>query len=96
MDRENYVVHFRNLKFYIQQGVIITRVSRAISFNERSWLAPYINSNTEQRKKARDELEKAFWKLLNNSLFGKCSSSLSSSILLFSVSHPVTIFRENY
>lgn len=71
LDRKNYVVHIRNLQFYIRQGAVITRVSRAISFNERCWLAPYINANTEQRKRARDDLEKAFWKLLNNSLFGK-------------------------
>ena len=44
---------------------------RVIEFNQTAWPKPYIVINTELRKKAKNDFEKDFLKLLNNSLFGK-------------------------
>ena len=49
----------------------ITAVHRGISFYQSSWMEPYIRKNTELRKTAANNFEKDFFKLMNNSVFGK-------------------------
>ena len=69
--RKNYVVHYRNLRQYLEMGMKITAVHRAISFYQSPWMEPYIRKNTELRKTAANSFEKDFFKLMNNSVFGK-------------------------
>ena len=69
--RKNYVVHYRNLRQYLELGMRITAVHRGISFYQSSWMEPYITKNTELRKSASNSFEKDFFKLMNNSVFGK-------------------------
>ncbi|CAH3194264.1 unnamed protein product, partial [Porites evermanni] len=69
--RKNYVVHYRNLRQYLEMGMRITAVHRGISFYQSSWMEPYIRKNTELRKTAANSFEKDFFKLMNNSIFGK-------------------------
>ena len=69
--RKHYVVHYRNLRQYLEMGMRITAVHRGISFNQSSWMEPYIRKNTEHRKTAANSFEKDFFKLMNNSVFGK-------------------------
>ena len=69
--RKNYVVHYRNLRQYLELGMRITAVHRGISFYQSSWMEPYIRKNTELRKTATNSFEKDFFKLMNNSVFGK-------------------------
>ena len=69
--RKNYVVHSRNLRQYLEMGLKITAVHRGIMFRQSSWMEPYIRKNTELRKTAANSFEKDFFKLMNNSVFGK-------------------------
>ena len=69
--RKNYVVHFQNLRQYLEMGMRLTAVHRGISFYQSSWMEPYIRKNTELRKCASNSFEKDFFKLMNNSVFGK-------------------------
>ena len=69
--RKNYVVHYRNLRQYLEMGMRITAVHRGISFEQSPWMEPYIRKNTELRKTAANSFEKDFFKLMNNSVFGK-------------------------
>ncbi|CAH3180349.1 unnamed protein product [Porites evermanni] len=69
--RKNYVVHYRNLRQYLEMGIRLTAVHRGISFYQSSWMEPYIRKNTELRKTAANSFEKDFFKLMNNSVFGK-------------------------
>ena len=70
-DKKQYVIHYRLLKYYMQLGVQVTKVHRVISFKQSQWLKPYIEFNTEKRKQCKTDFEKDFFKLLNNSVFGK-------------------------
>ena len=64
-------MHCRNLKQYLQLGLILKKIHRILEFEQRPWMKPYIDLNTEKRKKAQDEFGKDFYKLMNNSVFEK-------------------------
>ena len=61
----------KNLKQALNHGLILKRVHRVIQFNQKAWLKPYIDMNTELRKEAKEDFEKDFLKLMNNADFGK-------------------------
>ena len=69
--RKNYDVHYRTLRQCLELGMRITAVHRGISFYQSPWMEPYIRKNTELRKTAANNFEKDFFKLMNNSVFGK-------------------------
>jgi hypothetical protein len=48
-NKYNYIVHYRMLKFYLKQGMILKKVHKIIEFKQSKWVAPYINFNTKQR-----------------------------------------------
>ena len=50
---------------------VIEIVRRVIRFMQKTWLEPYVDMNTKLTKKAKSEFEKDFFKLMNNSVFGK-------------------------
>ena len=70
-DKEKYVIYRRALKEALKHGLILKRVRRVIQFNQKAWLKPYIDRSTKLRKEAKTEFEKDFFKLMNNSVFGK-------------------------
>ena len=70
-DKDHYVVHYRNLKLYLQLGLRIKQIHNVLEFDQEPWLKPYIDFNTQKRKEAKTEFEKSFYKLLNCSVFGK-------------------------
>ena len=70
-DTKNHVVHIRLLNKALNHGLILKNVHRVIQFNQEAWLKPYIDLNTELRKQAKSDFEKHFFKLMNNSGFGK-------------------------
>ena len=70
-DKNNYVAHIRSLKQTLDHGLILKEVHKVIQFNQEVWSKEYIDMNTELRKKAKNDFEKDFFKLMNNSVFGK-------------------------
>ena len=70
-DKKKYVVHISILKQALNHGLKLKKVHRVIEFNQEAWLKKYININTELRKKASNDFEKDFFKLMNDAVFGK-------------------------
>ena len=69
--RKNYVVHYRNLKYYLRSGLILTNIHRVLKFRQKSWMKEYILFNTMKRQEAANEFEKDFFKYMCNAVFGK-------------------------
>ena len=70
-DKKNCIVHINVLKQALDHGLKLRKVHRVIEFEQEAWLKEYIDVNTELRKKATNDFEKDFVKLMNNAVFGK-------------------------
>ena len=79
-DKFNYVIHHETLKLYLSLGLKITKIHKGITFNESPWLAEYIEMNTALRTKATSNFEKDFFKLANNSVFGKTMENVRNRV----------------
>ena len=75
-DKKIYVVHIRSLKQALNHGLILKKVYGVIQINQEAWLKPYIDMNTELRKQSKNDFEKDFNKLMNNSVFGKAMENV--------------------
>ena len=80
MPKRNYIVHYRNLKFYLEMGLKLRFIHKVIEFKQSKWLAPYIDFNTNMRKEATTDFEKNLYKLMNNAVFGKMCEDLRKRI----------------
>ena len=74
--KKNYVVHIRALDQALTNGLRLERIHRAIQYDQSAWMKPYIDFNTQLRTHTTNDLEKDFFKLMNNAMFGKTMDNI--------------------
>ena len=79
-DKNNYVVHYKTLMQYLSLGMKLKKIHRGIKFIEDDFLKPYIDKNTNLRAQAKNNFEKDFFKLMNNSVFGKTMENIRNRV----------------
>ena len=74
LNKKKYVVHINSLKQALNHALKLKKLHRVIEFNQKAWLKPYIDMNTELRKVADNDFD--FCKLMNNAVFRKTMENI--------------------
>ena len=75
-NKKNYIIHIQALAQALQHGLRLDRIHRVIEFDQLPWLKTYIDINTQLRTAATNDFERNFFKLMNNSVFGKTMGNI--------------------
>ena len=75
-DRKSYLIHIQALNQVLRHGLRLHRIHRVIEFDQTPWLKFYIHLNTQLRTTATNDFKKDFFKLMNNSVFGKMMENI--------------------
>lgn len=79
-NKTRYMVHHEALKTYLKYGLRITKIHKGVMFDESPWLKSYIDMNIGTRANVKNEFEKDFFKLMNNSVFGKTMENIRKRV----------------
>ena len=71
MNKNNYMIHYINLQQCLKLGMKLKKVHRILKFKQSDWMRPYIDFNIQKRTISNNESDKKFFKLMNNSVYGK-------------------------
>ena len=75
-DKKGYVVHINALNQALKYRLKLKKLHWVIEFQKSKWMKAYIMLNTRLRKDAKNEFKKDFFKLMNNSVFGKTMENI--------------------
>ena len=92
-DKNNYTLHYLTLKLYVSLGMEVKKVHRVLKFRQSKWLKPYMELNTQKRKESRNKFEESFFKLMNNSCYGKTLESKRNRLTVQLVTNRDDVLR---
>jgi len=90
-DKSHYVTHYRNLQFYVKQGLTVTKIHRVLSFTQSRWLKPWIQLCTTQRQNAKSDFESDLAKLQANATFGKTMKQVRNRVNIRHIADPAKL-----
>ena len=79
-DKTDYVVNYRYLKLALSLGVELVKVNKVLEYSQTDFMKSYIMKNTNLRIESKNEFEKDFYKLMNNSVYGKTMENVRNRI----------------
>ena len=79
-DKIKYVVHYKNLQYYLSLGMKLVKIHTVLSFKQSNWLKKYSDFNTKKRQESPDEFSKEFYKLLNNCIYAKSIENIKKGM----------------
>ena len=71
-----YVAHHNFIRNCLKNSMVLRKIHSGIKYRESNFLSKYIDSNTKSRACAKSDFEKDFFKLMNNSVFGKTMENI--------------------
>ena len=80
MNQNSYVIHYRNLQQCLELGMKLKEIHRILKYKQKDCMKPYIDFNTQKRKKATNETDKNHFKRLNNAVYGKTMENIRKRI----------------
>ena len=93
LDKQKYVVHYRNLQLYKKHGLVVTKIHRILSFTQSAWLKPWIDLCNEQRRTAGSEFESDLAKLQANATFGKTMEQVRNRVNIRLIVDPIRLMK---
>ena len=99
-DKKKYVIDIQALNQALQHGLRLDRIDRVIEFDQSPWLKAYIDFNTQLRTAATNDFKKDFFKLMNNSVFGKTMENIKKhrniELVLTEEKYLCTVMKPNF
>ena len=62
MNKNNFVIHYRNLQQCLKSGMKLKKIHRILKFKQKDLMKPYVDFNTQKRKEATNEAHKNHFK----------------------------------